>query len=148
MASPPLLLIHGAANGAWVWDVWRRHLQPLGWEVNVLDLRGHGRSLPADLGSTTMEDYLSDVESVTPQIVAAQGQHPVIGGWGMGGLPAVMYAPPPPETAAPPPLPPQPAAAGRGPGATGGGAPDAFDRVRSGALRHLHGRPCPLSRRP
>jgi len=92
MASPPLLLIHGAANGAWVWDVWRRHLQPLGWEVNVLDLRGHGRSLPADLGSTTMEDYLSDVESVTPQIVAAQGQHPVIGGWSMGGLLAMMYA--------------------------------------------------------
>src|SRR3990170_2727197 len=92
MAYPSLLLIHGAATGAWVWDAWRRHLPPLGWQVNVLDLRGHGRSLPTDLSSVTLEDYVADVESVTRQIAAAQGGHPVIGGWGMGGLIAMIYA--------------------------------------------------------
>lgn len=92
MADQALLLIHGAANGAWVWDAWRRHLGPLGWQVNVLDLRGHGRSLPIDFDSVTMEDYLSDVESVVPQMLASQGAHPVIGGWSMGGLVAMMYA--------------------------------------------------------
>jgi pimeloyl-ACP methyl ester carboxylesterase len=92
MADPSLLLIHGAATGAWVWDAWRRHLTPLGWRVNVLDLRGHGRSLPVDFDTVTFEDYLSDVESVAPQIAAAEGAHPVVGGWSLGGLLAMLYA--------------------------------------------------------
>jgi pimeloyl-ACP methyl ester carboxylesterase len=92
MAYPSLLLVHGAANGAWVWDAWRAALRPLGWEVNVLDLRGHGRSLPADMNEVTMEVYVADVESVAGQIEAAQGRHPIIGGWSMGGLVAMMYA--------------------------------------------------------
>ena len=92
MAYPSLLLVHGAANGAWVWDAWRAALKPLGWEVNVLDLRGHGRSLPADMSEVTMEVYVSDLESVCGQIAAVQGKHPVVGGWSMGGLVAMMYA--------------------------------------------------------
>src|SRR6185503_2993218 len=92
MAYPSLLLVHGAANGAWVWDAWRAALRPLGWEVNVLDLRGHGRSLPADMTEVTMEVYVNDLESVCGQIAAVQGKHPVVGGWSMGGLVAMMYA--------------------------------------------------------
>lgn len=91
MVLPPLLLIHGAANGAWVWDVWRRELKALGWDPNVLDLRGHGRSLPIDFSDVTMEDYVADVESVTQQMQARIGQHPVLIGWSMGGLVAMMY---------------------------------------------------------
>ena len=91
MAPPPILFIHGAANGAWVWDDWRRQLKALGWQAYVLDLRGHGRSLPVDFSTVTMEDYLSDVTSVAQQI-AAQGRHPVMAGWSMGGLIAMMYA--------------------------------------------------------
>ncbi len=89
---PSLILVHGAATGAWVWDAWRRHLGAFGWEVNVLDLRGHGRSLPIDLGTVTMEDYLGDLESVTAQIETARGSHPIVGGWSMGGMLALMYA--------------------------------------------------------
>lgn len=100
MSMPSLLLIHGAACGAWVWDAWRRHLQEHGWQVNVLDLRGHGRSLPTDFSTVTMEDYVADLASVTPQIEAAQGVHPVLGGWSMGGLVAMMYAAEHPETPA------------------------------------------------
>jgi pimeloyl-ACP methyl ester carboxylesterase len=100
MMYPSLILVHGAATGAWIWDAWRRHLQPLGWDVNVLDLRGHGRSLPADLGTVTMEDYLADLESVAGQIAAFKGAHPIVGGWGMGGLLALMYAASHPETPA------------------------------------------------
>jgi pimeloyl-ACP methyl ester carboxylesterase len=98
--TPSLLLVHGAASGAWVWDAWRRHLRELGWQVNVLDLRGHGRSLPTDLSSVTMEDYVADVASVTTQIEAAQGIHPVLGGWSMGGMIAMMYASQHAETSA------------------------------------------------
>jgi pimeloyl-ACP methyl ester carboxylesterase len=92
VAYPSLLLVHGAANGAWVWDAWRAALRPFGWEVNVLDLRGHGRSLPADMTEVTMEVYVNDLESVCEQITAVQGRHPVVGGWSMGGLVAMMYA--------------------------------------------------------
>ena len=99
MARPPLLFVHGAANGAWVWDVWREQLKPLGWESIVIDLRGHGRSLPVDFSIVTMEDYVHDLESVTGQIVAARGVHPVIVGWSMGGLVAMMYAADHQETA-------------------------------------------------
>jgi pimeloyl-ACP methyl ester carboxylesterase len=90
--APPLLLIHGAANGAWVWDFWRRELKDLGWDANVLDLRGHGVSLPVDFSVVTMEDYVADVESVTAQMAARLGAHPVLFGWSMGGLVAMMYA--------------------------------------------------------
>ena len=100
MATPSLLLIHGAATGAWIWDLWRPELRAKGWQVNVLDLRGHGRSMPADLATVTMEDYVADVASVTIQIEAAQGVHPMIGGWGLGGMVAMMYAAQHPETSA------------------------------------------------
>jgi pimeloyl-ACP methyl ester carboxylesterase len=92
MIIPSLLLIHGSVSGAWVWRSWRRYLGDLGWQVNVLDLRGHGRSMPADLSTVTMEDYVADVASVTRQIEAAQGVHPILGGWSMGGMVAMMYA--------------------------------------------------------
>jgi pimeloyl-ACP methyl ester carboxylesterase len=98
--TPSLLFVHGAASGAWVWDAWRRHLRDLGWQVNVLDLRGHGRSLPADLATVTLEDYVADIASVTVQIERAQGIHPVVGGWSLGGLLAQMYAREHPETPA------------------------------------------------
>jgi pimeloyl-ACP methyl ester carboxylesterase len=40
----------------------------------------------------TMEDYVADVASVTQQIAAAGGSHPIMAGWSMGGLIAMMYA--------------------------------------------------------
>jgi len=100
MPQPSLLLVHGALTGAWVWDEWRKSLGALGWQVNVIDLRGHGRSLPTDLAAVTMEDYVADLASVTVQIERSQGVHPVIGGWNMGGMVAMMYAAQHPETPA------------------------------------------------
>lgn len=100
MPIPPILFIHGAANGAWVWDSWRRHLTALGHVPIVIDLRGHGRSLPVDWSVMTMDDYVADVESVTPQVEARYGVHPVMVGWSMGGLIAMMYAARHPETPA------------------------------------------------
>jgi pimeloyl-ACP methyl ester carboxylesterase len=92
VAYPSILLIHGGITAAWIWDLWREQLSALGWEVNVLDLRGHGHSLPVDFATITMEDYAADVASVTSQIAAVQGRHPIIGGWAMGGLVAMMHA--------------------------------------------------------
>jgi acylglycerol lipase len=92
MRAPSLLLVHGPATGAWIWDFWRRELSGLGWQVMVLDLRGHGMSMPADMATLTMQDYLGDIASVASQIAAAQGVHPVLAGWSTGGLLGMMYA--------------------------------------------------------
>lgn len=92
MPVPSVLLIHGPATGAWIWEHWRRELGRFGWQVIVLDLRGHGLSMPTDLAATTMQDYVADIASVTRQVEAAQGVHPVLGGWSTGGLLAMMYA--------------------------------------------------------
>ena len=91
MAYPSLLFIHGEGTAAWLWEPWRRHLRPFGWETNVLDLRGHGRSLPIDFTTVTLEDYVADIESVVGQI-GAQSRTPVLVGWGMGALLALMTA--------------------------------------------------------
>jgi pimeloyl-ACP methyl ester carboxylesterase len=92
MPLPSILLVHGPATGAWLWETWRRELTGSGWQVIVLDLRGHGLSTPADLASITMQDYLADVTFVASQVEASQGAHPVLGGWSTGALIAMMYA--------------------------------------------------------
>lgn len=91
MPYPSLLFIHGEGAAGWLWEPWRRHLRPFGWETNVLDLRGHGRSLPIDFTNVTLDDYVADIESVIGQI-GAQGRLPALAGWGIGGLLALMMA--------------------------------------------------------
>jgi pimeloyl-ACP methyl ester carboxylesterase len=85
---PPILLVHGAANSAAVWTYWQAALAARGWSTHALDLRGHGGSEPVDLSSTRMADYADDV------LFAARGLRgaPVLLGWSMGGLVALMAA--------------------------------------------------------
>ncbi len=47
-ARPPLLLVHGATDGAWVWDNWRSVLPGRAWEAFALSLRNHPGSYPVD----------------------------------------------------------------------------------------------------
>ena len=88
---PPLVLIHGAANSSGVWAVWRRALAHRDWEAHAIDLRGHGATdagEATDLSTTSMRDYADDVES----FVARLERQPVLVGWSMGGLVAMMVA--------------------------------------------------------
>ena len=80
--------MHGAANSAGVWRYWRRALGALGVTAVALDLRGHGRGAPADLATTSMDDYADDVR----RVVRDQTTPPVLVGWSMGGLVAMMVA--------------------------------------------------------
>jgi pimeloyl-ACP methyl ester carboxylesterase len=84
----PIILVHGAANSAAVWTFWQWELAARGWPTYALDLRGHGRSDPIDLSQTGMQDYAADVDSLVGQL----GQRPVLIGWSMGGLVAMMVA--------------------------------------------------------
>src|SRR4051794_19450562 len=83
---PPVVLVHGAASSAAVWQYWIERLVAGGWPASALDLRGHGASAPIDLARTSMADYLHDVRRVVEQL----RERPVIVGWSMGGLVALM----------------------------------------------------------
>lgn len=85
---PPLILVHGAANSAQVWPFWQDELARRGWSSYALDLRGHGRSEPLDLSETRMADYVDDVLTVAGELTKA----PVLVGWSMGGLVALIAA--------------------------------------------------------
>lgn len=86
--SPPVILVHGAGNSAGVWRFWQQELADHGWESEAIDLRGHGASAPLDLSSTSMGDYADDVR----RAVARCAEPPVLIGWSMGGLLALMVA--------------------------------------------------------
>jgi len=83
----PIVLVHGAANSAGVWRFWQAALAERGWSSWALDLRGHGAS-PGDLSRASMTDYADDVTTLTRELP----RPPVLVGWSMGGLAALMAA--------------------------------------------------------
>ena len=85
---PSIILVHGSANSATVWTFWQQELAAQGWPSYAIDLRGHGQSGPQDLSHTSMQDYAADVMALVGQL----RQAPVLIGWSMGGLVALMVA--------------------------------------------------------
>jgi pimeloyl-ACP methyl ester carboxylesterase len=87
-ARPPLILVHGAANSASIWTFWQQELAAQGWASYAIDLRGHGRSSGVDLSTTSMYDYAADGCMLARQFKRS----PIVLGWSMGGLVALMMA--------------------------------------------------------
>ena len=85
--KPPLLLVHGALTGSWLWSSFGAYFAERGWEAHAMNLRGHYTSDVADLGETTMRDYATDIGIAVRQL----GRPPVIG-WGIGALAGMLYA--------------------------------------------------------
>ena len=85
---PPIVLIHGAANSAAVWTYWQPMLADAGFASHAIDLRGHGDSAPRDRSNTSMDDYAEDVCTLIAQLSAP----PILAGWSMGGLVAMIAA--------------------------------------------------------
>ena len=80
----PLLFVHGAFGGAWVWD---QHFLPWfalrGWEAHALSLRGPGESEGAEkVRFARLRDYVADVE----QVLAGIAPSPVLIGHSLGGM--------------------------------------------------------------
>jgi pimeloyl-ACP methyl ester carboxylesterase len=86
--KPPLLLVHGALTGSWLWTDVAAYLAERGWEAHAMNLRGHYTSDVADLDQTSMSDYADDIGVAVRQL----GRPPVIVGWGIGALAAMLYA--------------------------------------------------------
>ena len=86
--KPPLLLVHGALTGSWLWTDFSAYLAERGWEAHAMNLRGHFTSDVADLDETTMRDYADDVGVALRHL----GRPAVLIGWGIGALAALMHA--------------------------------------------------------
>ena len=84
---PPVVLVHGAANSSAVWRFWQEALAERGWSSHAVDLRGHGES-EGSVDGATMSDYADDVTAV----VDGLPETPIVVGWSMGGLVAMMVA--------------------------------------------------------
>lgn len=85
----PLLFIHGANAGAWVWDT---HFLPFfarhGYNAHALSLRGHGTSSGADtLRWTRLADYVADIDQTIYQI----GGRAILVGHSMGATIVLKY---------------------------------------------------------
>ena len=86
--KPPLLLVHGALTGSWLWSSFGAYFAERGWEAHAMNLRGHYTSDLADLGETRMRDYATDIGVAARQL----GRPPVLIGWGIGALASLLYA--------------------------------------------------------
>jgi non-heme chloroperoxidase len=90
VSRSPVVMIHGAFCGGWVWDGWRDGFEARGYQVHTPTLRYHdcGDKPPPELGSTSILDYASDIETLLDEI----GTPPILIGHSMGGLIAQMLA--------------------------------------------------------
>lgn len=87
--APPLLFIHGAFAGAWVWA---EHFLPWfaeqGFSAHALSLRGHGASGGHEhIDWHSVHDYVDDVAAAITDLAAT----PVLIGHSMGGFVVQKY---------------------------------------------------------
>ena len=86
--KPPILMVHGALTGSWIWSSLATHLAERGWEAHAMNFRGHYTSDVADLATVRMADYVADLGIAARHL----GRPPVLFGWGYGALVALRYA--------------------------------------------------------
>lgn len=86
LSRPPLLFIHGAFTGSWMWSKSIPHYVHEGWTCYVMNLRSHYKSRVQDLTQITFEDYLDDIQTLHQVIVAECGELPILIGFSMGGI--------------------------------------------------------------
>lgn len=84
--KPPLLLVHGAYTGSWMWSKYIPHFIREGWSCYVMNLRSHYRSRVLDMTQITFEDYLEDIREVMKEVIAERGEAPIVIGFSMGGI--------------------------------------------------------------
>lgn len=82
--ATPLLFVHGAYAGAWIWEPYfLPYFATRGYQAHALSLRGHGNSDGREnLISARLRDYVADVE----QVMATLSAPPVLIGHSMGGV--------------------------------------------------------------
>lgn len=79
---PPLLFVHGAYTGSWMWSIYIPLFINEGWKCYVMNMRSHYKSRLLDLTKVSFEDYLEDIK----EVIAECGEAPIIIGFSMGGI--------------------------------------------------------------
>jgi proline iminopeptidase len=88
----PILLIHGLASNARLWDGPARRLAELGHAVTAIDLRGHGLSDKPDTGydiATIADDVLDVVNALSAR--QRNWVRPLVLGQSWGGMLSMEY---------------------------------------------------------
>ncbi|PJN58157.1 hypothetical protein PAEAM_37290 [Paenibacillus sp. GM1FR] len=80
--KPPLLFVHGAYTGSWMWSKYIPHFVQHGWTCYVMNLRSHYKSRAMDMTMITFDDYLEDIR----EVLAEFNEPPVLIGFSMGGI--------------------------------------------------------------
>jgi pimeloyl-ACP methyl ester carboxylesterase len=83
-AKTPLLFVHGAYSGAWIWDAhFLEFFAERGYPAHAVSLRGHGQSEGGEsLHFWGIDDYVRDVRSA----VRRMDRLPILVGHSLGGL--------------------------------------------------------------
>jgi non-heme chloroperoxidase len=90
VSRSPVVMIHGAFCGGWVFEHWRAAFEAKGHRVHTPTLRYHDRGddPPAELGKTSIRDYADDID----KLISDLPSEPILIGHSMGGLVAQMLA--------------------------------------------------------
>lgn len=82
VGRPPILFVHGAYTGSWMWSKYLPHFVSKGWSCFAMNLRSHYKSRVMDMSNITFEDYLEDIQEVMEEI----GEPPIVVGFSLGGI--------------------------------------------------------------
>ncbi|HXX79706.1 MAG TPA: alpha/beta hydrolase [Ktedonobacteraceae bacterium] len=85
---PPILLLHGLASSAHIWNLVAPLLNTYGYTVTALDQRGHGESDKPASGY----DFDSILTDDTAAIDALKIEHPILVGHSWGAMVALQFA--------------------------------------------------------
>ncbi len=80
--KPPLLFVHGAFTGSWMWSKFVPHFVEAGYRCYVMNLRSHYKSRSMDMTQISIEDYLEDIR----ENIVECGEPPILIGFSMGGM--------------------------------------------------------------
>lgn len=86
--KPPLLFVHGAFAGAWMWaERFLPWFAARGYRASAVSLRGHGQSFGREhIDHHSIRDYVDDVAVAVAAVGQASGAAPVLLGHSMGGF--------------------------------------------------------------
>jgi pimeloyl-ACP methyl ester carboxylesterase len=79
---PPLLFVHGAYTGSWMWSKYIPHFTAKGWKCYAMNLRSHYKSRVMDMTMISFEDYLEDIK----EAITECGETPIVIGFSLGGI--------------------------------------------------------------
>ena len=85
---PPMLLLHGLASSAHIWNLVAPLLARYGYSVTALDQRGHGESEKPDSGY----DFATILADDAAAIAALEIKHPILVGHSWGAMVALQFA--------------------------------------------------------